>query len=98
MLKKGDTIIVDNTKFVYDGYGVWKMSSDQAQIIDKSGVSANVVKNINTEKYELLVKKINTALRMGTTIDGVQDQIVICVTPLGANTDIQASLTVRELL
>lgn len=42
--------------------------------------------------------KITTALRMGSTIAGVQDAIVLVVTPLAANEDIHGSITVRELL
>jgi len=42
--------------------------------------------------------KIVTALRMGSTIAGVQDAIVLVVTPLNANEDIHGSLTFRELL
>ena len=43
-------------------------------------------------------RKIITALRLGATIAGVQDTLVLAVTPLGANAEIQASLTIRELL
>jgi len=42
--------------------------------------------------------KITTALRMGSTIDGVMDSIVLVVTPLASNEDIHESITVRELL
>ncbi|MBN2661587.1 MAG: hypothetical protein JXR54_10000 [Tannerellaceae bacterium] len=43
-------------------------------------------------------RQFNTSLRMGSTIDGVSDELVLCVTPLGSNSDIHASLTFRELL
>lgn len=43
-------------------------------------------------------RKFVTSLRMGSKIDGTLDEIVLCVTPLNANEDIQASLTFRELL
>jgi hypothetical protein len=43
-------------------------------------------------------RKFVTSLRMGTTIDSTPDEIVLCVTPLTAGADIQASLTFRELL
>jgi len=43
-------------------------------------------------------RKFVTALRMGSTIDGTIDEIVLSVTPLTAGADIQGSLTFRELL
>jgi hypothetical protein len=42
--------------------------------------------------------KFVTQLRIGSQIDGTRDTLVLCVTPLAANADIQASLTIRELL
>lgn len=43
-------------------------------------------------------RKIITALRLGSTIAGTMDALVLTVTPLSSNADIQASLTYRELL
>lgn len=43
-------------------------------------------------------RRIVTALRLGSTIAGVQDRLVLAVMPLTAGADIQASLTIRELL
>ena len=43
-------------------------------------------------------RKFVTSLRMGSTINEVSDQIVLCVTPLAASADISGSLTFRELL
>lgn len=43
-------------------------------------------------------RQFNTSLRMGSTIAGVSDELVLCITPLGSNSDVQASLTFRELL
>ena len=43
-------------------------------------------------------RRIVTALTLGSTIAGVQDTMVLCVTPLSSNADYHASLTVRELL
>lgn len=43
-------------------------------------------------------RQFETSLRMGTQIDGTADELVLVVTPLVANADIQASLTFRELL
>jgi hypothetical protein len=40
---------------------------------------------------------LENAIRIGSAIDGTQDTMVLCVRPLGANEDIQASLTWREL-
>ena len=45
-----------------------------------------------------LDRRINTSLRIGSTIAGVMDTLVISVTPLSSNADYQASLTFRELL
>lgn len=41
---------------------------------------------------------ISTSLRIGSLIDGTRDEIVLAVTPLSSNSDIQASFTFRELL
>lgn len=41
---------------------------------------------------------ITTALRIGQTIDGIQDQIVLCITPLTNGLNIYGSMTYRELL
>lgn len=43
-------------------------------------------------------RKFSTALRIGSLIDGTQDELVLAVTPLSSNADIQGSLTFRELL
>lgn len=43
-------------------------------------------------------RKFETSLRIGATIAGVADTLVLCCTPLSANADIQGSLTFRELL
>ena len=37
------------------------------------------------------------ALHIGAAIDGTRDELVLCVRPLSANADIQASITWREL-
>ena len=49
-------------------------------------------KDGGTEKGALM-----NALRLGSTIGGVVDEIVLCVRPLSANANIQGSLTWREL-
>ena len=41
---------------------------------------------------------LQTALRLGSAIDGTVDELVLCVMPLSANADILGSLNVRELL
>lgn len=43
-------------------------------------------------------RKFITALTLGSTIAGTQDELVLCVTPLSANADYLSSLTFRELL
>lgn len=42
--------------------------------------------------------QLNTALRIGSLIDGTMDELVLCVTPLSNGADIHASLGFRELL
>ncbi len=39
----------------------------------------------------------NNSIRLGSSIDGTPSEIVLCVRPLSANADIQASITHREL-
>ena len=45
-----------------------------------------------------LSETLNTALRIGSTISGVQDELVLVITPLSANLSALASLEFRELL
>jgi len=45
-----------------------------------------------------LSESLNTALRIGSTIAGVQDTLVLVVTPLSANLSCLTSLEFRELL
>lgn len=41
---------------------------------------------------------VDSLLRLGAAIDGTRDEFVLCVRPLGNNSDIQGSITWRELL
>lgn len=41
--------------------------------------------------------QIRQALRLGSTITGIQDSIILVVTPLSANADIQASMHYRSV-
>ena len=43
-------------------------------------------------------RKFVTSLRMGSTIAGTVDELVLCVTPVSSNADYLGSLTFRELL
>lgn len=43
-------------------------------------------------------QELNTALRIGVSIAGVSDTLVLAITPISANTSVSASLTFRELL
>jgi len=74
-----------------------------------NGATANVVTNLGIVMSSGYVPSgnkagaaagadIKTALRIGGTIAGVQDQLVLVVTPLAAGSDIHASMTIRELL
>lgn len=40
---------------------------------------------------------IDSRYKLGAAIDGTVDELVLCVTPMGSNADIRASLTWREL-
>lgn len=69
-----------------------------------TGVTANTVTG-GTEigsgyvsKSSADSSKLETALRMGSTIAGVLDEIVLVATPFSLNADIIGSLTFRELL
>ena len=42
--------------------------------------------------------EIPNALRLGAQIDGTRDEIVLCARPLSSNSDIQGSITYRELV
>lgn len=42
--------------------------------------------------------RIVSNLRIGSLIDGTRDELILAVTPLASNADIQGSLTFRELL
>lgn len=43
-------------------------------------------------------RKFITALRIGSTIGGTLDELVLCVTPVSSNADYLGSLTIRELI
>lgn len=43
-------------------------------------------------------RQFRTALKIGSTIAGVRDELILAVTPLSSNADIQGSLTIRELI
>ena len=43
-------------------------------------------------------REFRSSLLIGSAIDGTPDELVLAVTPLSANADIQGSLTFRELL
>jgi len=66
-----------------------------ANTITASGI---VIDSGFSKSSATIDRQIKTALRMGSTIAGVADSLVLTVTPLSSNADIQASLTYRELL
>ena len=43
-------------------------------------------------------RRIVTALTIGSLIDGTRDELILALTPLSSNADLQSSLTIRELL
>jgi hypothetical protein len=66
--------------------------SDEGLIIDSGYIRVTNQGGGSTER------KFVTSLRIGSTIAGTQDELVLCVTPLAASADIHGSLTFRELL
>lgn len=71
-----------------------------------TGATANTVSDEGTvlasgyasTETQSASENLNTALRIGSTIGGTLDELVLCVTPLSANADIQGALNFRELL
>ena len=75
-----------------------------------TGTSANQVTNLGTVFLEGYAStgavgnsqtaresQLKNVLSLGTAIDGTRDEIVLSVMPLGADSDIQAALTWREI-
>lgn len=63
-------------------------------ITDEGTVLASGYASTDTQQAGAVLEN---ALRLGAAIDGTRDEIVLSVTPLSANADIQASLNWREL-
>lgn len=71
-----------------------------------TGATANTVSDLGTvisEGYASTqtregAQDLETLLRLGSSIAGTPDELVLMVTPLGTNSDIQGSLTWREFL
>lgn len=66
--------------------------SDEGLVIDSGYAVTGFGSGGSTDR------KFVTALRMGSSINGTRDEIVLCATPLTAGADIQGSLSIRELL
>lgn len=66
-----------------------------ANTVSASGI---IIDSGFSKSASTIDRKITTALRMGSTIAGTVDALVLTVTPLSSNADYQASLTYRELL
>jgi hypothetical protein len=67
--------------------------SDEGIVIDSGYVPAGAAQS-GTQ----IEKVLNTALKLGVTIGGTLDEIVLAVMPLTADADIHGSLAVRELV
>lgn len=73
---------------------------------EAKGVTANVITSEGLKiasGYASVTQRssegdLNTALRLGASIAGVQDELILAVMPLSNNASIHAALTVRELL
>ena len=78
---------------------IQKATGATANVVSNEGILIDSGYTVATAKAGGSTgRKFVTSLRMGSTIAGVMDQMVLCVTPLDANEDIQASLTFREML
>lgn len=51
---------------------------------------------VSTNSGGAITSELNNALRLGVALDGTLDTMVLCVRPLSANADIEASLAWRE--
>lgn len=58
-----------------------------ATLIDSGYISSNT-----SDRFQ-----IESAIRLGATIAGVSDEMVLCTTPLSSNSDVIASITWREV-
>lgn len=76
--------------------GVQKgLGSVANNITDEGVVIASGYASVDTQTVN---QQLNTALKIGSTIAGAADELVLVVTPLSAGADIQGSLNFRELL
>lgn len=70
-----------------------------------AGATANDITDDGTKmdsgyakSSESLDRPLKTARHLGSQIDGTRDELILAVTPLSSNADIQGSLSFRELL
>lgn len=70
-----------------------------------AGTTANTISASGTKLASGYAKSAGSSsqnivnnLRIGSQIDGTRDELILAVTPLSSNADIQGSLTFRELL
>lgn len=70
-----------------------------------AGATANTISALGTKLASGYAKSAGSSsqnivnnLRIGSQIDGTRDELILAVTPLSSNADIQGSLTFRELL
>jgi len=75
------------------GDGTQTVAEDAWDVLLNCGFTKNTQQGASSVNATL-----NNALRLGSTIAGTPDEIVLAVRPLGADADIHAALTVRELL
>jgi hypothetical protein len=69
--------------------------ADTNTVSDEGIVIASGYASVDTQTAN---QQLQTALILGSMIDGDRDQLVLCVTPLSAGADIHASLSFRELI
>ena len=62
-----------------------------------SGAAARTQLSVSADTAGVVEQDLRNAIRLGSTIAGVRDEMVLAVRPLGTNADIQGSLIWREL-
>ena len=80
-------------------------AESQSALETARGATANTITNgyklaggWASQQNRSISKELDTALLLGSKIDGTVDTIVLCVRPLSANADIQGSITWREIV
>lgn len=95
----------DANSAIHDAFGRLRVGNpytifDSKQIVDKDPLrwDDQETSGSGTSSGAEIAAQLENALYLGATIDGTVDEIVLCIRPLSANADIQASITWREVV